>query len=149
MRITDVCTRDVVHILPTASVVDAAELMRSRHVGALVVVEQPNGERYPIGMLTDRDIVVAVVSKGIAADTLKVSDVMSRALVSCDEMDDLFGAIQSMRTHGVRRLPVLGEGGALCGIVSADDIVSAIGWHLSDLSAALRTEQVQEMQLRS
>lgn len=99
-------------------------------------------------MLTDRDIVVEVVSKGVPAGTLKVSEVMSRALISCGETDDLFGAIQSMRTHGVRRLPVVNGSGALCGIVSADDIVSAIGWHLSDLSAALRTEQVQEMQLR-
>jgi CBS domain-containing protein len=148
MRITDICTRDVVHIGPTASVRDAAELMRNRHVGSLVVVEQPNGECFPIGMLTDRDITVGVVSMGADAANLTVADLMSRALVSCAEQDDLFAAIQSMRRHGVRRLPVLDGNGALCGLVSADDIVSAIGWHLADLSAALRAEQVHEMQVR-
>ncbi len=149
MRIVEICTRDAVHIGPDASVADAAELMRTRHVGALVVVEQPNGERYPVGIITDRDIVLTVVSKRIDPERITVADVMSRDLVSCGEHDELFGAIQAMRLHGVRRMPVLDGKGALRGMLSADDAMAAIGQHLTDLAAALRREQAAEMRTRT
>ena len=149
MRISDICTGHVVHCRPEASVRDAAEAMRRHHVGALVVVDEPNGERLPIGMLTDRDIVVAVVAAGVDPASLAVRDVMSGKLVTCSEQDELFDAIGLMRTHGVRRLPVLNPHGGLAGIVSADDIQAALGEHLQGLGRALTREQVREMQSRS
>lgn len=148
MRISDVCTREVVHIAAPATVRQAATLMRRSHVGLLVVVEQPNGERYPIGVLTDRDIVLSVVAAGIDPDVITVGDVMIRRVCSCSQDDDLFGVLQTMRNHGVRRLPVLDGNGALCGLISVDDIVAALSQHLFDLSAALRREQINEMHMR-
>jgi CBS domain-containing protein len=149
MSIIDIATRHVVSIGAGATVREAAELMRHRHVGLLVVVEQPNGERYPIGVLTDRDIVVSVTAPGIDPDVITVGDVMSRAVSTCGAHDDLFGALQTMRVHGIRRLPVVDGHGALCGLVSIDDIIAAIGQNLGDLSAALRREQVNEMRSRT
>lgn len=145
MHISEICTRQVVDILPETSIREAAHRMRILHVGCLVVVEPPDGERVPIGILTDRDIVVSVVSPGIDADVLTVGDVMSQPLVTCGEHEDLFDALKRMRETGIRRLPVLDALGGLCGLLSADDVVSALSWHLRELSSALTSEQVREM----
>lgn len=148
MRIADICTRDVIHVGADTSLREAAEVMRHRHVGALVVVEQPNGERVPVGILTDRDIVLSVLAPGVDIDALKVADVMTSDLATCRESDVLFDAIRTMRDHGVRRLPVLDATGGLSGMVAADDIYGALGSHLQELSRALTREQVREMQSR-
>ena len=149
MRSADIHTRRVVHISATASVREAAELMRYRHVGALVVIDQPNGERIPIGIVTDRDIVVAVVAPGVNVEVLTVGDVMTKPVITCAESQDVFDAIELMRERGVRRLPVLNAKGGLAGIVAADDIYNAIGVQMSELSLALAREQVREMKIRS
>lgn len=149
MRIADIQTRRVVHIGPGASVREAAELMRTRHVGALVVVEQPNGERVPIGMITDRDIVLAVVAPGVNVEALTVGDVMTRPVITCSEDQDLFVAIELMRERGVRRLPVVNAKGSLAGVVAADDIYNAVGTQMRELSLALAREQAHELQVRS
>lgn len=148
MRISDICTRNVVYIGATASVREAAEAMRKNHVGSLVVIDQPNGERIPIGVITDRDIVVAVVAPGVDPQALTVGDVMSRPPATCSEDEDVFDAIQTMRDRGVRRLPVLNPKGGLAGMLSTDDIYGALSTHAGELSHALTQEQVREMQAR-
>ena len=148
MRIADICTRDVVQIGPDAPLREAAETMRRRHVGALVVTEQPNGEQIPLGIITDRDIVLAVVAPAVTPEALTTADVMTRDLATCSEDEELFDAIQTMRKRGVRRLPVLNARGGLAGIVAADDIFTALGTHLRDLSQVLGHEQARETQLR-
>lgn len=149
MRIADICTRDVVQIAANASLDEAAETMRRRHVGALVVTEQPNGEHIPVGIITDRDIVLAVVAPGVPPETLTAGDVMTHPLATCREDEELFDAIQTMRERGVRRLPVLNAKGGLAGIVAADDIFSALGAHMRDLSQVLGHEQARETQVRT
>ena len=149
MRISDICTRHVFHVPSVTSIRDAAEKMRKCHVGALVVVDNPNGKRIPIGIVTDRDIVMEVVAPGIDPQSLTVGDVMSRQTACCAETDDLLQAIEVMRKRGVRRLPVLDAKGSLVGMVTADDVVGGITRELHDLSHALVHEQVREMQERS
>lgn len=149
MRISDLCTRNVVHIDAKWSLRDAAELMRKRHVGSLVVIDKPDGERIPVGIVTDRDIVLTVIAPGIDPDGLTVGDVMTRQLACCSESDELFDAIATMRQHGVRRLPVLNDKGGVVGMVSADDIYGALAAHLEQLSQALTREQVREMEMRT
>lgn len=148
MRVSDICTRKAVHIGPAASVREAAELMRKNHVGALVVVDQPNGERIPVGVITDRDIVVSVVAAAVDAESLTVGDAMSRAPATCNENEEIFDAILTMRKRGVRRLPVLNAKGGLAGMLAADDINGALSTHMLELSRALMREQVHEMQAR-
>src|SRR5690242_1650293 len=146
MRIADLCTRVLVSTQVTVSVRDAAEAMRQHHVGALVVVEKPNGERIPVGIVTDRDIVVAVVATGGNPDKLTLGQIMSRPVVTCTESEGLFAAILTMREHGVRRLPVFNAKGGLAGMVSADDIYGALGAQMVDLGEALTREETREMQ---
>lgn len=149
MRIGEICTRNVVRIGPGQSLHAAAELMRKRHVGSVVVVDEPDGERAPVGIITDRDIVLAVIAPGVDPAVLTVGDVMTRELATCAESDDVFNAIEAMRRRGVRRLPVLDDKGVLAGMVSADDIYGALGVHLQELAQALTREQVREMERRT
>jgi CBS domain-containing protein len=149
MRIADICTHSVIHVDPDLSVRDAAKLMRKKHVGTLMVVEQPDGERIPVGIVTDRDIVVAVIASEVDPDTLTVGDIMTRQLATCAASQELFDAVQTMRSRGVRRLPVLNRHGGLCGMLSADDIIAAMGTHLGELAHALSHGQVREMEVRT
>jgi len=148
MRISEICTRHVFHVPSTLSVRDAAEKMRKCHVGALVVVDGPNGKRIPTGIITDRDIVVETVGPGVDPTALTVGDVMSTQPACCSEGDDVLHAIEIMRNRGVRRLPVLDAKGSLVGMVTADDVIGGITRELNDLSRALVREQVREMQER-
>ncbi len=149
MRVADICTLLTVHMESSASVRDAAKLMRERHVGAVVVVDRRNGTRALDGILTDRDIAISVVAAGIDPDTVTVGDVMSRPVATCTADQDLFEAISTMRAHGVRRLPMLNATGELAGIVAADDIYGALATELRELSRALVREQAREMETRA
>lgn len=133
MRIAEVCSRVVTCIDAEASIRLAASEMRRHHIGCLVVVDRRDTERIPRGIVTDRDIVMEVVAPGIDPESLTVSDVMARQPATCREDDKLFDAIDTMRVRGVRRLPVIGVRGQLIGVVSADDIMSALGMCLRDL----------------
>jgi CBS domain-containing protein len=148
MRISDICTRHVFDIAPSASVREAAEKMRKCHVGALVVIDPPNGKRVPIGIVTDRDIVVSIVAPGIDAKTLTVGDVMSTHPATCVENEDLLHAIDTMRKRAVRRLPVLNAEGGLAGMVTSDDVFGGLTREMNDLSRVFVGEQVREMQER-
>ncbi|HEU0278082.1 MAG TPA: CBS domain-containing protein [Rhodanobacteraceae bacterium] len=149
MRVADICTRRTVHTEASASVRAAAELMRKRHVGSLIVTESPGSERGSLGILTDRDIVLAVTASGADPDSLTVGDVMTRSPATCAEDDDLFDAIRIMRTRGVRRLPVVDAEGNLAGIISADDIYGTLGAQLCELGLALTREHVRELETRT
>lgn len=149
MRASDICTSKVVCIDASASVVDAAKRMREGHVGALVVTEQPNGERIPVGIVTDRDIVMSVVAQEVAPGTLKVADVMASPVLTCTEEQHLYEIVALMRSRAVRRLPVVNIHGGLAGLVTADDVYSALGMLLREMNAALTKEQVHERVLRT
>jgi len=139
MRIEEICNQNVIAIGAEASIHEAARLMRTRHVGCLVVTNDDDGERVPVGMITDRDI---------DAGVLTVGDVMTRPVVVCGLREELFEALERMRGAGVRRLPVVDGHGTLAGLLSVDDIISALGWHLQELSRALTSEQMREMSER-
>ena len=134
MQVRDFCSRDVATVEPLASLREASLLMRNRHVGSLVVVE---GTR-PVGILTDRDIVVAVIAvPGARPEGIRVCDAMQTRLAAVREDQGVFEVVDTMHTHGVRRLPVLAADGGLAGIVSADDVLRVMAAELGRLAAAL------------
>jgi CBS domain-containing protein len=148
MRVGDICIRKVIHVRADESVRQAANTMRRRHVGSLVVVEQREAQLVPVGMITDRDIVIQVVAAGIDSEKTTVGDVMSRQVETCTENEYLFDAIQIMRQRGVRRLPVLDSQGGLIGVITVDDIYGAVGNHMSELTRTLTREQAKEAETR-
>jgi len=143
------CTREVATCDPQTSIVEAAARMRERHAGDLAVVREDEGVRVPLGVLTDRDIVLAVVSPDAAAGKLYAGDVMSTPAVVAQGDDDIWLLARRMRLHGVRRLPVVGEDGGLIGIVSLDDLLHAAANLLDELRLIAARQQHFEEKRRN
>jgi CBS domain-containing protein len=115
--VRDAMTLDPRSIGASASVVEAARLMREQHIGSLPVTED---ERL-VGMITDRDITTRVVAESAVPEATSVGDVYSRDLISVEPNTDLDEALELMARHQVRRLPVV-ENGKLVGMVAQADI---------------------------
>jgi CBS domain-containing protein len=148
MTVGSVCNREVVFVTRATAVPEAARLMREYHVGDLVVIEERNGRRLPVGIVTDRDLVIEVLAAGVEPDRVCVGDVMSGELVQAGEDDDLLDTIRRMREHGVRRLPVVDAGGALTGILSVDDLIDLLAEQVTDLAGLIGREQRRERATR-
>jgi len=142
------CNRDVAILGKTDSVVKAAQLMRECHVGDVLVVESRNDERVPVGILTDRDIVIGVLAEEVDINIVTVEDVMSCKLITSRESDDLMITIKRMRANGVRRIPIVNQRGGLVGILSTDDILDVIAEQLMDIDQIITREQSKERELR-
>jgi CBS domain-containing protein len=150
MKTGELCQRAVVTVGARDELLDAARLMREKHIGYLVVTEPslPAADAKPVGVLTDRDIVVSVVAGGADPAVLCVGDVMTRDPVTVFEQDDLTMALAQMRRIGVRRLPVVGHRGELTGILSIDDALAAMASELQSIAGSIRREQRVEARQR-
>ncbi len=144
-----VCVRDVVIATPEMSISEVARLMREYHVGTLVVVDDKAGKNTPIGMVTDRDLVIEVLAEGVETQSVTAGDVMSRDLLTANESDSLWDVIRRMRGHGVRRVPVVDRDRSLVGILSVDDMVQLLGEELGALAGLFGTEQQKEARRRT
>ena len=134
MNIGSICQRNVVKIERNASIVEAARAMRANHVGDIVIVDQIDGVEKPVGVITDRDIVVELIAKEADLDTVSVGDVMSLTIATAQHDADLFETLRFMGVKGVRRLPVLDTDGRLFGILSMHDAMTALFKELSFVS---------------
>jgi CBS domain-containing protein len=148
MSISEFCNREVVFATREMSLPEAAQLMREYHVGALVVVDEGNGKRVPIGIVTDRDIVIKVISQSLDLDDFSVGDIMGPQLISVQEKDGVFETIRLMRTKGIRRIPVINQEGGLVGIISADDILDLLADEMAELAKVAPREQEREAKTR-
>ena len=149
MTVGDICNRNVVVAPKTEMIVDAAKRMRTSHVGDLVVIENRNGRHFPVGIVTDRDIVISVVAGDPEhINYLLVSDVMSDDPVTAREHESMETALKKMEEHGVRRLPIVDADGALVGILTLDDILQYLTGQQSGLVALVAREQHRERQYR-
>lgn len=149
MPIAQICSRGVVIANPDDSLRTVAALMRVHHVGSVVVTRDDAGLCRPLGIITDRDIVLALVAKDVSPDAVSAGDVMSEPLETLNETDEVWTALERMRSRGVRRLPVLGAQGELVGIVSTDDLLELVAEELSGLARIIGREQRQEVSRRS
>jgi CBS domain-containing protein len=148
MSISQFCIRDTVIVKREDSIVEASRLMRQHHVGSLVVVEECEDGNKPIGILTDRDLVIEILAEGIAPDSVSVGDIMSFELVTAHETDGLWETLQRMRIHGVRRMPVVDDRGFLVGILSTDDFLEILAGELGELVKLRQREQQREERAR-
>ena len=148
MPIGEICNREVVIVQRDTTVAEAARLMREHHVGALVVVRQVSGKRKPVGLVTDRDLVVEVLATQLDAAVITVGDIMLAELGTVPESSGGFETIQFMRAKAVRRLPVVDGQGVLIGIVALDDLLSLLAEELSELSVLVSREQEKESRAR-
>lgn len=149
MPIGEICTREVVVVGRDDSVLAAAQLMRSSHVGDVLVVEQRDGKRVPVGIVTDRDVVVEIVATELVPAAITVGDIMAPELAAVKESCGLFEAIQYMRAKGARRLVVIADADdSLVGIVTLDDLLGLLGEELTGLARVIERERDRELKSR-
>lgn len=140
----EICTRSVTIAFRKTPLDGAARLMRENHVGCLVVVDEVGGKRIVVGMLTDRDIVTAVVANDLTPSSLRVEEVMTTDLVTAREDDSLIDLMRTMRHKGVRRIPVVGHQDELVGIVALDDVLDILTQEMGLLVGAIEREGERE-----
>lgn len=122
--------------------------MRQYHVGDLVVVDLVEGKRVPVGIVTDRDIVIEIIGDSLSVDDFTVGDIMRQQLISVQEKDGVIETIRLMRAHGIRRIPVIDEEGGLAGIVSVDDMLDLLAGELTELAKVAPRAQAWEARNR-
>jgi CBS domain-containing protein len=148
MKIGSLCNRNVVAVSRDMTVTEAASLMRHHHIGD-VLVQDHSGERpVPIGIVTDRDIVVEVVAAELDPRTLKLGDLLVSPLVTADAEDSCEDTVRLMALNGVRRMPVVDDDGALVGVVTLDDLLPHFAAPLAQLSELAARGREREMATR-
>ena len=148
LGIGEYCNREVVVTHATTSVRETARLMRHHHVGDVVVADKRDGRTVPVGIVTDRDLVVEVLAEEVAVEEVTAGDIMAADLAVAEENDDLWDTLLRMRFRGVRRLPVVDAGGGLQGIITVDDLLELFTEHLHDLVKVITREQDRERSQR-
>jgi CBS domain-containing protein len=144
MLLNTFCILDVAVCTPRATILEAAHLMRKTHTGDLVVVEDDEERQEPLGVITDRDIVIEVLAKGLDPATTLVGSVIRTPVVIAHEDEDSSQTLERMRVHGVRRMPVVGTHGKLVGVVTADDMLKRVAGEMSTLTEIVASEQRHE-----
>ena len=149
MSVGEICNREVVVIDRKASVYEAARMMRNQHVGSLVVVDEGSATPMkPVGIVTDRDLVVEIMAKEVPEEAPATGDIIAPELLTAREADGVWETIMRMRAMGVRRLPVVNLEGSLCGMLTMDDLLKFIADEMSDLVRLVRREQKREKDTR-
>jgi CBS domain-containing protein len=146
MQLKEICTPDVVHCTPEITALGLARLMRERHVGDVVVVEDEE-DQTPVGVVTDRDIVIEVLGRERDPARVAAREIMRKPVVIGRTSEDVAQAIERMKAHGVRRIPVM-EGGKLAGIVCLDDLLKQLAADAAALADIISREQDREQRNR-
>ena len=124
MLCSEIMTTNPEYVMPTDSVMKAAQLMKSEDVGPIPIVK--DGKKLE-GIVTDRDLAIKVVAEGRNPKTTQVEEVMTKNLVTCKENDDVEKALKLMQDHQVRRIPVVDNQDHLLGIIAQADVANRLG----------------------
>jgi CBS domain-containing protein len=144
MLLKDICTPEAVYCTRDTTALEAARLMRQKHVGDLVVVDDPRDECVPVGMVTDRDLVVKVLGNELDPAATTVGRIMRVPLVTARDTEYAAHAMQRMHAHGVRRIPVVGADGRLVGMVALDDLLKVVATEATTLAEIVIKEHDHE-----
>ena len=149
MKIGEYCKRAVVAIASKADAAEAAKLMRAEHIGFLIVYREGDELQKPVGVLTDRDLVLGVLARDVDPHSVTVDDVMTRQPLIANESDEFSDMLQAMRLAGIRRVPVVDVRGSLTGIMAIDDAIDVVTGLMCDIAGSIKSEQRQEWRARA
>ncbi|HQO15646.1 MAG TPA: CBS domain-containing protein [Methylotenera sp.] len=144
MTISAICNREVITVQRDATILHVATLMRQYHVGDVVVIDNHKDKTVPVGIVTDRDVVVEVVATELDSAVITAGDIMVHSLTVIKESSGIFEAIILMSSKGIRRLPVVDDDGNLLGIITLDDLLLLLGKELGAFSKLVAREQKNE-----
>ena len=125
-----------------------AQLMRRHHIGALVVVEAGDKNK-PVGIVTDRDLVLELMAEGLDPAVFTAGDIMSVDLVKAHPDMDAMDAVQLMRKYRLRRLVITDDAGLLAGIVTIEDVLALLSRELADFAFDLGSARDREARGRN
>jgi CBS domain-containing protein len=148
MLLDSFCMLDVACCSPRTTVLEAAYIMRQKHTGDLVVIDDDKLKPTPLGIITDRDIVVEVLGKGLDPTVTTVGSVIRTPVVIAQGSEDSTAVMERMRAHGVRRIPVVGTGGKLVGIITVDDMLKHLSSEANLLADVVSRQQSHEERAR-
>lgn len=148
MNVGSACNREVIVADRSSGVLEVARLMRDYHVGSIVVTEADEGGMRPVGIVTDRDLVVEILAQEVDARAVVLEDVMTHYPVAANEDDDLEYAVELMRDKGVRRVPVVDNSGFVVGILSMDDLLWEMSREFDSIASLVQREQRNEVRRR-
>lgn len=148
MSVGEICNREVVMVGARESVSAAAHLMRDHHVGDLVVVGDGDRAKVPVGIVTDRDLVVELLGEDVEPGKVTVGDILDHELWTANEDEDILEVLERMRERGIRRMPVVDGGGALVGILTLDDLLDLFAEQLDKMVRLIGREQRREKTTR-
>ncbi|MBL4865154.1 MAG: CBS domain-containing protein [Pseudomonadales bacterium] len=149
MNIGSYCNREVITSSADATVREVAQLMRQHHVGIIVIVQPTEDGNRPIGIVTDRDLVVELVAQDVPLESVTVTDLMMTDLITAEETDDLMGTISLMKRKGIRRIPVVSRENDLVGILAVDDVLELISEQMVNIVKLISREVEEEKNLHS
>ncbi|MFQ5547388.1 MAG: CBS domain-containing protein [Woeseia sp.] len=144
LRATDICRTDLITADEHTSLYDVSKLMRKNHIGDVVLTRDDEAGPTPIGILTDRDIVVHGIACDVALGDVAAADLSAQDLVTVTPDADIFEITNTMNENAVRRVVVRGETG-YDGIITFDDILWALSLLVSNLSAVTERQIAREM----
>ena len=144
MSVGEICNREVVICRPDDSIQEAAKVMRDQHVGDVIIAEERENSCVPVGILTDRDIVIELLAEEVDVNSVTCADVMSSELITAKEDDEILATIELMRDKGIRRIPVVNQQGGLEGILAVDDMIELMAEQLTDLVRLISCELKHE-----
>jgi signal-transduction protein with cAMP-binding, CBS, and nucleotidyltransferase domain len=140
MLVRDICKRSVLTCTRSASAYDIAQSMRNSHVGQVIVVDEEKGGAVPVGIVTDRDLVMRVMACGLEPQKLHAADLIGPSLDTVLESEAIYDAIWHMRRRGISRVPVVDDQGWLRGLLSKNDVTTFLASELIDAVAVAPQE---------
>jgi CBS domain-containing protein len=149
MNVGEFCNRDVVICSKDTPLLEVAQLMRDQHVGSVVITAEIQQKNIPLGIITDRDIVLEINATELDIKQYSAGDVMANEIITANLNDDLWGVIRLMRQKGIRRMPVVDDANTLQGIISFDDLLEALVEEFGDLVQLIAREQKREITNRT
>ena len=148
MLLKEICTPDTVFCAADRTALHAACLMRQHHVGDVILVEDTESDPSPIGVVTDRDIVVEVLGKELDPARVTLRLIMRTPVVIASMSEEVVQAVERMKSHGVRRIPVVDETSKLIGVLSLDDLLKQLAADAASLAEVVTREQDREHRTR-
>lgn len=143
MNVGEICCRDVVIAGKQDSIFMVARLMRDHQVSNVVMVESRNGINVPLGVLSDRDIVIKIIAEGLDLNHIRVGDIINGQVLTAHEGDDVTITLKRMRHSGIRRVPIVSQDNGLIGILSIDDILDTVTEQLNDIDQIIAHEHTR------
>ncbi len=136
MSLGNLCRREIICVNRGTTVREIAKLMEEKNIGSIIVIE----EGKPMGIVTDRDILLRVMNRGLDPEKTPVEEVMTKQIVTLREGMGLFEALQQVKGKGIRRFPIVDTKGNLQGIITLDDIFYLIAKEMSDAAIIIENE---------